>query len=76
MANQGWNAGSSRGDRISLPTYHLHQVELADRWRVSPRTLEGWRGRHFGPPYLKVGGRVVYRLQDVEAFEEQQLRGV
>ena len=76
MATADCNAGNSRRDRINHPAHHLHQIELANRWRVSPRTLEGWRGRHFGPPYLKVGGRVVYRLQDVEAFEEQQLRGV
>jgi hypothetical protein len=22
-----------------------------------------------GPPYLKIGGRIVYRISDVEAFE-------
>lgn len=35
----------------------------------SPRTLERWRWRDQGPAYLKVGGRVVYRLTDIEAFE-------
>lgn len=53
---------------------HLHQVHLADRWNLSPRTLERWRWEKIGPPYLKIGGRVVYRLEDVEAFEEQQLK--
>lgn len=51
------------------PLSHLHQVELARRWRISPRTLERWRWLKEGPPYLKIGGRVVYRVQDVEAFE-------
>ena len=53
---------------------HLHQEELARRWKVSPRTLERWRWLGRGPQYLKILGRVVYRLEDVEAFEEESLR--
>lgn len=48
---------------------HLSQSKLAKRWNLSPRTLEQWRWRGCGPRYLKIGGRVVYRLQDVEAYE-------
>ena len=48
---------------------HLNQVQLARRWSLSPRTLERWRFHRTGPNYLKVGGRVVYRLEDIEAFE-------
>ena len=55
-------------------TTHLHQVDLARRWRLSPRTLERWRWTGEGPRYIKLGGRVVYRLEDVEAFEAEQLR--
>jgi hypothetical protein len=54
--------------------HHLTQVELSRRWRVSPRTLEGWRWLGEGPRYLKIGGRVVYRLEDVEAWEAARLR--
>lgn len=54
---------------------HLHQAELAERWRVSARTLERWRWQRQGPRYIKIGGRVVYTLRDVEAFEAQQARG-
>jgi hypothetical protein len=48
-------------------------VQLARRWSLSPRTLERWRWRRQGPDFLKVGGRIVYRLEDVEAFEIAQL---
>lgn len=48
---------------------HLDQNSLAKRWFVSPRTLEQWRWQGRGPRYLKIGGRVVYRLSDVEKFE-------
>lgn len=55
---------------------HLNQIELARRWRISPRTLERWRWLSQGPRYLKIGGRVVYRLEDVEAFEADKLREI
>jgi hypothetical protein len=57
-----------------MAVQHFNQVELSRRWRLSPRTLERWRFQGTGPHYLKVGGRVVYRLEDVEAFEAEQLQ--
>ena len=52
---------------------HFDQNTLAERWGLSPRTLEQWRWRGVGPRYLKLGGRVVYRLEDVEHFEADSL---
>ena len=52
---------------------NLDQKGLADRWLLSPRTLEQWRWQGKGPRYLKIGGRVVYRLADVEAFEAEHV---
>ena len=52
---------------------HLNQLELSRRWAMSPRTLERWRWLRLGPPYVKVGNRVIYRLIDVEAFEAENL---
>ncbi len=56
-------------------TTHLDQDELANRWRISPRTLERWRWLQQGPAYIKIGGRVVYRLDDVETYESEQAHG-
>jgi hypothetical protein len=56
------------------PTKHLTQTDLARRWRVSERTLERWRWLKQGPSYLRIGGRVAYRVQDVEEFEANSLR--
>ena len=53
---------------------HFNQAELAFRWRISPRTLERWRWSKTGPVYLKIGGRVIYRLEDIEAFEIASIR--
>jgi predicted site-specific integrase-resolvase len=57
-----------------MATRHLSQIELAARWNLSHRTLERWRWTGEGPQFIKLGGRVVYRLEDVEAFEAAQSR--
>lgn len=53
---------------------HLNQVQVARRWGISERTLERWRWLRQGPPFLKLGGHVAYRLSDIEGFEEAQAR--
>jgi hypothetical protein len=55
----------------TLPTAirHLNQHDLAARWGVSVRTLERWRWLNQGPAFLKIGGRVAYRLEDIKAYE-------
>ena len=57
-----------------METRHMNQNALAARWAISPRTLERWRWAGEGPQFIKLGGRVVYRLEDVEAFEAEQIR--
>jgi hypothetical protein len=52
---------------------NMRQKQLADRWLMSPRTLEQWRWQGKGPKYLKIGATVVYRLEDIEAFEAENL---
>jgi predicted site-specific integrase-resolvase len=52
----------------------MNQLELAVRWRISHRTLERWRWTGEGPKFLKVGGRVVYRLSDIEEYEQAIVR--
>ena len=59
---------------IQTPIRHLNQVELARRWSLSHRTLERWRWQRRGPRYLKVGGRVLYRLDDIEAYEAARVQ--
>lgn len=57
-----------------LQTHCLNQKELARRWAISHRTLERWRYTGQGPAFLKLGGRVLYRLADIETFEQSQLQ--
>lgn len=51
----------------------ITQEQLAQRWHLSPRTLEQWRWLGKGPKFLKIGARVLYREEDVEAWEASQV---
>ena len=50
---------------------HLTQNDLANRWNKSVHTIERYRCDGTGPVYLKIGGKVMYRLIDIEAFESE-----
>ncbi|OSM07630.1 helix-turn-helix transcriptional regulator [Magnetofaba australis] len=51
---------------------HLNVYQLSKRWGVSCQTLQNWRSQGRGPAYIKLGGRVLYRLLDVESFEAER----
>lgn len=53
---------------LPQPIY-LCQELVSRRWGISTRTLEGWRYRNQGPNFVRIGGRVRYRLSDIEDFE-------
>lgn len=53
---------------------HLTQRELAQRWSKSEATIERYRCDGVGPPYLKIGGKILYRLEDILQFENDCLR--
>ena len=61
--------------KATMQVIHLSQKELAERWRMSEATLERWRSDRIGPVFLKILGRVLYRLSDIEEFEVASLRG-
>ena len=52
---------------------HLTPRELSERWNCSQKTLTSWRVEGVGPCFLKIGNRIRYRLQDVEAWEEERI---
>lgn len=47
----------------------LTTEQLAERWGISPQTLDNWRSSKKGPDYVKMGGVIVYRLEDVRRYE-------
>ena len=50
---------------------YLTPRELHERLRrqISTRTLANWRYLGIGPRYTKAGGRVLYPLDEIEAWE-------
>jgi len=46
---------------------------LAERWLCSVSRIQRWRSEKIGPPYLKMGGRILYRVSDIEAYEQSCL---
>lgn len=50
----------------------MTRVELAAELRISVETLRKWDARRVGPPYAKVGTRVMYRRESVRTW----LRGL
>lgn len=61
--------GGRASARDTAVPVHLDAQQLADRWRISAKTLANWRAGGRGPTYIKIGGRVVYRLGDIQAVE-------
>lgn len=56
-----------------MEVIHLSQSDLAKRWGISEASLERWRCEGIGPVYLKLTGRIRYRLCDIESYEESCL---
>jgi hypothetical protein len=61
---------------ITTASELLSVDDLISRWRgqVKATTLATWRSRKLGPPYVKVGGRVLYPTKAVEEYERRNTR--
>ena len=47
---------------------HYNTAQLAEYLQISKRTLERWRLEGKGPKYFKLGSRVLYSEEQVEAW--------
>jgi predicted DNA-binding transcriptional regulator AlpA len=54
------------------PTQHLSPADLAAREGVPLETVYGWNKTRTGPPFMKVGRHVRYRVADVIAWEKSR----
>lgn len=54
-----------------LPPRYLRTAEAARFLSLSGRTLEKHRTYGTGPAYRKIGGRVVYALDDLKAWADR-----
>jgi len=56
---------------VPEPIY-LTTAELAERERTPESSVRHWRTTGYGPPSVRRGRRVLYRLADVEVWEREQ----
>lgn len=52
----------------------LTRYEVAARQKIPVKTLAQWASQHRGPAFRKFGGHCRYRLSDVIAWENAQVR--
>ncbi|WP_442580299.1 helix-turn-helix transcriptional regulator [Mesorhizobium sp. ASY16-5R] len=57
-----------RPDLSAVPPRFLRTKEAAEFLSLSARTLEKHRTYGTGPAYRKLGGRVVYAIDDLQAW--------
>ncbi|GGB12207.1 hypothetical protein GCM10011491_45080 [Brucella endophytica] len=57
-----------RPNLTGLPPRYLRTKEAAEFLSLSARTLEKHRTYGTGPSYRKLGGRVVYAVDDLQAW--------
>lgn len=53
---------------------YLTSHELAARWHMHPQTLANWRVKGQGPEHVKVGTKVLYAMDKVEAWEAENMK--
>lgn len=55
-----------------LPRVYLTTEQAAEIAQLHPGTLENWRYRREGPPYIKVGGAIRYEESAFYAWLDAQ----
>jgi len=68
--------GSKRREaEMSTRTKYMTGAEVAAMFRTSPETVRYWKYVGKGPKFLKVGRRVLYAVEDVEAWASDARSG-
>jgi hypothetical protein len=47
-----------------------HDKAAAEYLGVKPKSLANWRSEGRGPAYLKIGGRVLYEIEELKRFRD------
>lgn len=61
-------------DNASAVNATLNASEAAKHLQINANTLANWRCSGRGPKYYKVGSRVVYRRDDLDAYLDGRCR--
>ena len=68
----GRMVASAATSPAQMPELFTEQM-LALRWHCSTSRLQRWRADQKGPAYLKIGGKVLYRLEDLRQYEKAHI---
>lgn len=52
----------------TTPVASIESIDAAPMIGVNAATLKAWRRKGIGPPYVRFGNRVRYRVCDIEAW--------
>ena len=58
-----------------MTTKYLEPKDVCSRYRISIHTLYEWTSTNY-IPHLKVGGKLLFREQDLDRWDEKNLVGV
>lgn len=61
--------------RLDEDWQFVAEADLASRYGKAVRTLQRWRAKGYGPAYMRIGGSIFYRQEDIEAFEARMRQG-
>jgi len=50
----------------------LTPEELANRWCITPGTLNRWRLKGTGPGFCQTEDGIFYKLQDIDTYEKSR----
>lgn len=55
---------------------YLTPQELTERWRgvITVGALANWRSQRVGPPFVKFRGRVLYPMEQLQAWETENMQ--
>lgn len=61
-------------DEERIPVKEIDDQEAtAEYLQVPIRTIEDWRYRHMGPPFVKMGRSIRYRKKEVDRWLETRV---
>ncbi len=58
----------------TLPEVLWDEIHVGEVVRATPKTLQSWRCKGTGPPYVKLNHLVRYRPSDVRRWLESKIR--
>ena len=61
-------------DPANPPSNYLNEKEVSELTGIAVKTLQSWRWRRTGPSFLKLGGAIRYRREDIQAYMESCLQ--